>query len=104
MVGWRGEPASIGYQRRHGVDPVLEPLNVPRPLGARGYIITCGMGSKIVWIRWYGRSVEEVRQTFRAWVAETWQTLATDFSGAGVLNGLDFKPGRIDWFNILEQG
>jgi hypothetical protein len=61
------------------------------------------MGSKVVWIRWYGRSVEEVRQSFRVWASESWQTLATDFTGVGVLNGLDFKPGRIEWFNITEQ-
>lgn len=101
MARWR-EPASISYQRRNSVDPVLEPMGVPRRPGADGYVIACGMGSRIVFIRWYGRTVEEARQTFRLWLAETWQTLATDFTGAGVPNGMDFKPGRIDWFNIAE--
>jgi hypothetical protein len=100
MFGWR-EPASISYQRKRGTtDPVLEPLNAPRPPGSSAYIVVCGMGTKVVFIRWYARSVEEVRQTFRMWLAETWQTLATDFTGTGVPNGMDFKPGRVDWFNI----
>jgi hypothetical protein len=99
VVGFR-EPGSIRYQRKAGTDPVLEPLGAPRPPGATGYVIVCGMGAKIVFIRWYGRTVEEARQTFRVWLGETWQTLATDFTGVGVPNGMDFKPGRIDWFNI----
>lgn len=101
MVSFR-EPASISYQRRYGVDPVLEPLGVPRSRGANAYVIACGMGSKVVFIRWYGRDVEDARQTFRVWLSQTWQTLSTDFTGQGVQNGMDFKPGRIDWFNITE--
>lgn len=101
MARWR-EPASFDYQRRSGVDPVLEPMGAPRAPGAKGYVIACGMGSDVVYIRWYGGDVEEVRQTFRAWLAQTWQTLNTDFTGVGVRNGLDFKPGRIDWFTIAD--
>lgn len=101
MVSFR-EPASISYQRRNGIDPILEPMGVPRVPGAQDYVIACGMGSKIVYIRWHGRNVEEARQSFRVWLAQTWQTLTTDFTGVGVSNGLDFKPNRIEWFNIAE--
>lgn len=101
MVGWN-EPASIKYQRRTRSDPVLEAVGTPRGAGAREFIMVCGMGKLTIWIRWYARSVEEARQTFRVWLAQPWQTLTTDLTGVGVPNGLDFKPGRIDWFNIAD--
>lgn len=94
------EPGSIRYQRKIGIDPVLEALGAPRPPGASAYVIVFGMGSRIVYLRWYARSVDEARRTFKVWMSEPWQTLATDFTGVGVPNGMDFKPGRIDWFNI----
>jgi hypothetical protein len=99
---WK-EPGYIKYQRQAGGDPVLEAVDVrPRP-GQRAFIMCCGMGSKTVWIKWYGRTVEEARLTFRAWLGETWQVLTTDFSGSGIPNGMDFKPGRIDWFNVAGE-
>lgn len=99
-MGWK-EPASIQY-RRTRTDPVLEVSGVRRELHAREFIVVCGMGGKTIFIRWYGFSVDDVRQSFRVWLAEPWQTLSTDFTGVGVPNGLDFKPGRIDWFNIAD--
>jgi hypothetical protein len=58
------------------------------------------MGKETVWIRWYGRSVDEARSTFRDWLAKPWQVLTTDFAGSGIPNGMDFKTNKIDWFNI----
>lgn len=96
------ELGSINFERRTGGDPLLEPVGVRHRSGLRQFIMVCGMGSRTIWIRWQGRTVEEARDTFRTWLAEPWQTLTTDFTGVGVTNGLDFKPGRIDWFNIAE--
>ena len=101
MAPWT-EPGWISYQRRAGSDPVLEPLDLRRRPGEREFIMVCGMGSKVMWIRQYARTAEEARAKFYIWLAEPWQTLTTDFSGAGVTNGLDFKPSRIEWFNIAE--
>jgi hypothetical protein len=99
MSPWK-EPGSIEYQRRTGGDKILEAEGVRPKHGGRPFIMVCGMGTRTVWIRWYARSVEEARDTFRNWLAQPWQVLTTDFSGMGVPNGMDFKPGRIDWFNI----
>src|SRR5438128_8915321 len=101
MVSYR-EPAGVSDRRRNAIDPILEPMGMSHLPGASEYVIACGMRSKIVYIRWYGRDVEEVRQSFRLWVAQTWQTLTTDFTGVGVPNGLDFRPNRIEWFNIAD--
>jgi hypothetical protein len=101
VVVWN-EPASIRYQRRTRADPVLEVTGMRRGGNTREFIVVCGMGGKTIFIRWYGVSVEDVRQSFRQWLAQPWQTLTTDFTGVGVPNGLDFKPGRIDWFNIAD--
>lgn len=101
MAAWN-EPASIRYQRRTGGDPVLEAVSMqPRPPG-REFIMVCGMGAGVVWIRWFGRTADEARETFRDWLGQPWQTLTTDFAGVGVANGLDFKPSKIEWFNIAE--
>ena len=94
------EPGSVDYERRTGGDRVLEPVDLRQGPYDRPYIIVCGMGSRTVWIRWYARDVPEARATFREWLGETWQILTTDFAGGGITNGMDFKPGRIDWFNI----
>jgi hypothetical protein len=81
---------------------VLEVTGMRRAGNMHEFIVVCGMGSNTIFIRWYGRSVEDVRQSFRQWLSQPWQTLTTDFTGVGVPNGLDFKPGKIDWFNIAE--
>lgn len=94
------EPGSVDFERRRGGDRVLEPVGIRQGPYDRKYVITCGMGSSTVFIRWYARNVDEARETFRVWLAETWQTLTTDFTGGGIPNGMDFKPGKIDWFNI----
>jgi hypothetical protein len=97
---WR-EPDYIDYEHRSGGDSVLEPLGVRRMAGDRPFIMVCGMGARTVWIRWYGRTVEDVRKSFRDWLAQPWQCLSTDFSGQSVPNGLDFKPSRIEWFGVV---
>ena len=94
------EPGSVDYERRKGGDRVLEPLGQRQRPGEYPYVMVCGMGARTVWIRWYARNVEEARSTFRTWLAESWQILTTDFQGDGIPNGMDFKPGRVDWFNI----
>lgn len=94
------EPGYIAYARRNGSDPILEPVGIRQRPGDNAYTMVCGMGSGTVWIRWYACGVDEARASFRAWLAETWQVLTTDFEGVGIRNGMDFKPGRIDWFNI----
>lgn len=102
MVTFR-EPASIAFHRRDGGgDPVLEPLVSRRTVGTREFIVVCGMGGNVVFIRWYAKSVDDARQSFREWLAQPWQTLSTDFAGAGLPNGLDFKPGKIEWFTISD--
>jgi hypothetical protein len=101
MPGWT-EPGYIAYQRRTGADTVLEPISRPDVPGVREFVMVCGLGSKVVWIRWYARTIEEARQTFRGWLDKPWQVLTTDFAGNGLVNGLDFKPSRIDWFNIAD--
>ena len=100
MGSWN-EPGYIDYERRRGGDRVLEAVGVGPAQGRHKYIMVCGMGgSRTVWIKWYANDPEHARRTFREWLAQPWQTLTTDMSGAGIQNGLDFKPGRIDWFNI----
>jgi hypothetical protein len=101
MPGWT-EPGYIAYQRRTGGDTVLEPFSRPDVPGVREFVMVCGLGSQVVWIRWYARTIEEARETFRGWLAKPWQVLTTDFAGNGLVNGLDFKPSRIDWFNIAD--
>ena len=101
MVTWR-EPASITYQRRNGGDPILDPLGTRRALGTREFIIVCGMGRNALYIRWFARSVEDARLSFREWLSMPWQTLATDFAGAGLPNGMDFKTTKIEWFSISD--
>jgi hypothetical protein len=97
----RPEPGSIEYQRRTGGSPVLEPYELPRRAGMQEYIMVCGLGGpKTIWIRWYGRSAGDARASFRAWLGEPWQTLSTDFGGATMEYGFDFKPNSIQWFNI----
>lgn len=64
--------------------------------------MVCGMGTRTVWIRWYGRTAEHARGSFREWLSQPWQVLTTDLAGYGVPNGFDFKPGRIDWFGIVD--
>ena len=98
----RDEPGSINFERRTGGDPLLEPVGMGYRPNTNNYIMVCGMGSRVIWIRWAGMNVDEARDTFRTWLAAPWQTLTTDFTGVGVPNGLDFKPGRIDWFNIAD--
>jgi hypothetical protein len=100
-VGSWSEPGYINYERRHGGDRVLEAVGVGPFPGGREFIMTCGMGgSRTLWIKWYAHDVEEARRTFREWLAQPWQTMTTDLDGGGIPNGVDFKPGRIDWFNI----
>lgn len=101
MVSFR-EPASIAYQRRTGGDHVLEPLGNRRAVGTREFIIVCGLGRDSVFIRWHAKSVDDARRSFREWLDQPWQTLATDFEGAGVPNGLDFRPRKIEWFSISD--
>lgn len=97
------EPGSIEFERRRGGDRVLEPLGIRRRAGEREYIIACGMGNDTVYIKWYACDVHHARESFRLWLGETWQTLATDLQGYGIPNGMDFKPGKIDWFNIAGE-
>jgi hypothetical protein len=97
------EPGSYDFERRTGGDKVLEPVGIRRGPYDKAYIMVCGMGSNTVWIRWYACGVPEARATFRTWLAETWQILTTDFQGVGIANGMDFKPGRIDWFNVAGE-
>jgi hypothetical protein len=100
MARWRNEPGYINYERRTGGDRVLEAVGVePRP-GSNAYVMVCGLGKDTLWIRWYGRNVDEARRTFREWLSGPWQVLTTDFAGGGIQNGMDFKTTRIDWFNI----
>jgi hypothetical protein len=99
MARWN-EPGYINFERRNGGDRVLEAVGVAPVPGGRSYVMVCGMGKETVWIRWYGRSVDEARSTFRDWLAKPWQVLTTDFAGSGIPNGMDFKTNKIDWFNI----
>jgi hypothetical protein len=97
-----GEPGYIAYERRHGRPIVLEMVDTPRPANSRAYIIVCGLsGTNTMMIRWYGQNVNDVRQSFRAWLQQPWQrTRETDLAGNPVPNGVDFKPSSISWFNI----
>lgn len=101
MRRWR-EPAYIAYRRRTGMDKVLEPTASAQVAGRQEFIMVCGMGSQVVWIRWWARDVCEARETFRRWLGEPWQVLTTDFYGNGLANGLDFKPSKIDWFAVMD--
>ncbi|WP_331969654.1 hypothetical protein [Actinophytocola sp.] len=101
MPRWT-EPGYIAYQRRTGADTILEPPAPAQFAGLQEFIMVCGMGSQVLWIRWWARDVCEARDTFREWLAKPWQVLTTDFAGNGLVNGLDFKPSKIDWFTVTD--
>jgi hypothetical protein len=94
------EAGYIEYQRRRGSDPVLEPVGQVKVFGQREYIAVCGLGGRVVFMRWYAWSIDDARKTFADWLREPWRKLTTDIYGNTVPNGHDFKTGRIDWFNI----
>jgi hypothetical protein len=101
MARWK-EPGYINFERRNSGDPLLEAVGVRREPGEQEFIMVCGMGTKTVWIRWYGQSVEHARVKFRDWLAQPWQCLTTDLYGNGVPNNFDFKPSRIDSFGVID--
>jgi hypothetical protein len=94
------EAAYIEFQRRRGSDPVLEPVGQVKILGQREYIAVCGVGGRVVFMRWYAWNIDDARKTFSEWLREPWRKLTTDIYGNTVPNGHDFRTGRIDWFNI----
>jgi hypothetical protein len=100
---WLREPGYIEYQRRRGGDPVLEPVGQMRMAEEHEFIIVCGIGSRIVFIRWYGWNIEDTRQTFTQWLQEPWRKLTTDIYGNAMPNGYDFKTSRVDWFNVAGE-
>lgn len=103
MRPWRDrEPAYIRHLRRTGMDKILEPVGLVQLAGHQEFIMVCGMGSRVVWIRWWARDVCEARETFRKWLGEPWQELTTDIFGSWLANGFDFKPSKIEWFAVMD--
>jgi hypothetical protein len=97
---WLREPGYVEYQRRRGGDPVLEPIGQVKVFGQREYIVVCGVGGRPVFVRWYAWNIDDARETFVEWMAAPLRKLTTDIYGNPVPHGHDFKPARIDWFNI----
>ncbi len=102
MTRWTREPGFIEYQRRSGGDAVLEPVGQRYRNDLQEFIMVCGIGSRVVWIRWYARDFEDARRSFGEWLEQPWQKLTTDIYGNGIPNGYAFKPSRIDWFEIVD--
>lgn len=101
-VRWPNESAFIASQRRRGADTVLEPLGLEYRPDQHEYIMVCGVGARIVWIRWYARDIDEARRCFLKWLTEPWQRMTHDIYGNAVTEGYQFKPGRVDWFAIAD--